>query len=392
MPIAIPVPAARRTRLTTFMRDTVIVLAVSLGLMLVLEVALRLFRPQELAGTAVQGAHFSDFDTLLGIRYIPGAIWRFTHPEYTVVYAINGHGFRDKAERPISKPAGTVRVLLLGDSFTFGQGVNADETWAAVAERELGSQGHAFDLVNAAMQGMDTHSELILLRRLVLHYDVDAVVVGFLINDLYTNRPYAPTVPPGRAAAEDGQLQDRPPSVFRRIGDFQSLHLVTLARRLVSSVDAAYIALYLALPERRDYLRVPLSDMARQQLQITETLVRQMAAYCDSLGKPLVVLSIPQQFQVLYAKAGRANQSVDIDYYDRHFTRVAKRSGFTWVASQPELVAAARGSRELFHRIDGHLTADGNAVVAGVFVRRVVPAILAKLGSETVAPEQLRSP
>jgi lysophospholipase L1-like esterase len=384
-------PSGRRIQLTRLAQDTAIVLAVSLGLMVALEGALRLFWPQELVDTRVRGAHFANTDSVLGVRYTPNAIWRFRHPEYSVVYAINGQGFRDKAERPYAKPVGTIRVLLLGDSFTFGQGVNSEDTWAALAERELRRQGRTFDLVNAGMQGMDTGSELTLLRRLARRSDADAVVLGFLINDLYTNRADQPPKA-SDGAADHGPLQESSPSVYRRIGEFQGFHLVTLARRLLSSFDAGYIALYLALPERGDYLRVPLSETAHQQLQITEKLLRQMAAYCDSLGKPLIVLSIPQLFQVLYAKTGRTGEKVDVGYYDRHFAGVAAKSGFGWVASLPDLVEAARGSKELFYRLDGHLTTDGNAAVAGVFVRRVVPAILTALRTRGTAPEQPRSP
>ena len=64
---------------------------------------------------------------ILGIRYAPGAHWRFTHPEYSVEYAINAHGFRNAKEPIIPKPKETTRVLLLGDSFTFGQGANHEE-------------------------------------------------------------------------------------------------------------------------------------------------------------------------------------------------------------------------------------------------------------------------
>ena len=363
-------------RLTAFARDGAIVVAVSLGLLLSAEIALRLFWPQELTGTPLRGEPFAGPDSVLGMRYTPGAVWRFTSPEYSVVYAINNDGFRDTGEQPSSP--GAPRILLLGDSFTFGQGVNADETWAALAERQLRSQGHAFDMINAGVQGMDTRSELVLLRRLARQHDVDAVVVGFLINDLYTNEADVPAGRSGSAAEEDGQGDGKTrPSVYRRIGDLQGLHLVALARRLVSSLDAVYIALYLAHPGRGNYLRVPLSEAAGRQLQITDMLFRQMAALCDSIGKPLVVLSIPQQFQVLYVKAGRRSERVVVDYYDRHFARLADSTGFTWVASLPDMVDAARGPNELFHRIDGHLTAYGNAALAKVFMRRVVVPLFA---------------
>jgi len=344
--------------------------AVSLGLVLALELLLRAAFPQNLAGVSLRGTHLSEGDSALGLRYVPNAVWRFTHPEYVVEYAINASGFRDAKTRPAAKPPGLIRVLLLGDSFTFGQGVDYEQTWPVLAERELERRGLGHvDLIKAAMQGMDTRSELLLLRRLAGQYQVDAVVVGFLINDLYTNAPDSPGSPWGTIRQ----------SVFQDSEGARTFHLLTLARRLVTSSDAGYIALYFAAAGGRDYLRLPLSPAAMWRLGITDTLFRQMAAFCDSVGARLIALSIPQQIQVLYSQHPRPGDRVDVRYYDRHLSGLAERTGFTWVPTLDAFAGAdsAAGSEELFYRLDGHLTPAGHAVVADVFLGEVVPMLLA---------------
>jgi lysophospholipase L1-like esterase len=351
------------------------VIAVTLGLVLFLEAMLRVFWPQTLRGTPLRGAHFSQRDAVLGMSYLPGSVWRFTSPEYTATYAINRDGFRDDLAWAPRKAEGTTRILLLGDSFTFGQGVDLSETWPVLAEREL--EGLAIDLLNAGIQGMDTRSQLTLLRRLVQRYDVDGVVLGFLINDLYTNlrRPSQGAV----GELQVGKSPREPPTVFRTLDQTRSLHLLTLARRIVQSIDAGYIALYLAAPERGEYLRPPLSGRPLRQLQITEELLREMAAFCDSLGKPFAVISLPQQFQVLYQRSGRRDESVDASYYDRHFAQVAKSSGFAWVPALPAVVAAPEASGDLFYPLDGHFTPRGTAAVARVVARHLIPGLLRRL-------------
>src|SRR5688572_22523197 len=107
-------PLAVAARWAGLARDTAIVGAVSLGLFLLLELGLRVFAPQSLQGTSLRGEHFSAEDSILGYRYVPGAVWRFRHPEYSVEYAINGQGFRDATAHPVPKPPGTIRVLLIG--------------------------------------------------------------------------------------------------------------------------------------------------------------------------------------------------------------------------------------------------------------------------------------
>jgi lysophospholipase L1-like esterase len=333
-----------------------------------LELGLRTFFPQVLTGESIRGERFSVDDPELGIRYLPGATWRFRHPEYTVEYAINDRGQRDATSRAPKKPTGTVRILLLGDSFTFGQGVNYADLWAVLAEKALARQGlDRVDLVKAGRQGMDTRSELLLLRQLAPVYEPDAVVVGFLINDLYTNLP-------NEGATEALKAADS--KIFQMKGSALNLHLATLVRRLAISTDQGYVGLYLMNPRRGDYLERPLPARAQEKIAITQALLRELAATCDSVGIPLYVLSIPQQFQVLYQPG--PSSKIEVDLYDREFSRLASAEGFTWVPTLAAFRAAASGT-PLFHRLDGHLTPAGNAVLADTFVREVVPRVLAEV-------------
>lgn len=377
-----PAEASRRPdstgRLRRLVRDAAIVLAMTIALLAGAELVLRLFFPQHLVGTPVRGQAFSVEDSVLGLRYVPGAVWRFSHPEYRVEYAVNAHGFRDATTHPATKPAGTVRVLLLGDSFTFGQGVEYVETWPVRVERELARRGLAHvELVKAGMQGADTRSELVLLRRLLPQYRPDVVVVGFLINDLYTNTPEQRTVSRAPRTAADSASADWNAvrsAVFARAGRKESSHLLALARRWLTSFDPVYIGLYLSAPGRGDFLQRPLPERAARQLEVTRTLLRTIAATCDSAGASLVVVSIPQQFQVLYERAGMRRPDVDVRYYDRALGATAESLGVAWVPTL-DVFAAARGNAELFYRLDGHLTPRGNAVLAGAFIDRVVPLI-----------------
>jgi lysophospholipase L1-like esterase len=349
---------------------------VSLVLVLFLELFLRLFAPQSLSGTSIRGERFSVEDPVLGMRYVPGAVWRFRHPEYRAEYAINDGGFRDARPHPERKPPGVTRVLLLGDSFTFAQGVNYEDAWPVVVEGVLDSlYPGQVDIVKAGIQGSDTRSQSILLRRLAPRLDVDAVVLNFLINDLYTNLPLGPdeVERSGDSATSWDAVRT---AVFRPASLERTFHLLTLARRLVTSFDDAYIALYLAAPGRGDFLRTPLAPLPREKLEITEDLIGQMAAFCDSLGVPLIALSIPQQFQVLYLRSSSRDASLDVHLYDRHFQALASRQGFAWIPTLDDFARADTGEVEFFYRLDGHLTPAGNALLAGRFLEQVVPRIL----------------
>jgi lysophospholipase L1-like esterase len=335
----------------------------SLALLAVLEGTLRVFFPQTLVPTAVRGDRFSVPDRQLGMRYVPGAVYRFRHPEYRVEYAINEDGFRSAQPGASSSAPSRRKVLLLGDSFTFGQGVPYDSTWGAIAERGLRTRGVQARLVNAAMQGMDTRSELLLLRELAPRERPDVVVVGFMINDLYTNVPLEPSGRTRSDASDWSRVRDH---IFVRANNTRTFHLLELARRIVTSSDAAYTRLYLAAQDRGEFLRLPLSSRPRRQLAVTEELLAQLAAETRAMGVPLVVVSIPQQFQVLF-RASRAEKpaDIDVDYYDRHLAELGERLGYTWVPTLGALAATADPGR-MFYRLEGHLTGEGHAVVGEV--------------------------
>ncbi len=350
----------------------------SIALIAALELTFRLFFPQTLVPTPIQGERFSVPDTNLGMRYVPGAVWRFRHPEYTVEYAINAEGFRRPTSPAAQAPTPVGSLLLLGDSFTFGQGVSYEATWGAKAEELLRQQSVRLHLINAGVQGMDTRSELLLLRELAPRYRPEAVVVGFLINDLYTNIPLDRDPNPGTTSSEWSRVRE---GVFVRAGDTHTFHLLQFARRIVTSSDAIYAKLYLSAPGRGDFLQLPLAARPRRQLAVTEQLLKQLADECRSLQVPLVVLSIPQQFQVLYrVTQGERARDIDVAFYDRYFADLGKRAGFTWVPTLDALVNADEPTH-LYFRLDGHLSAEGHAVVAGVFADALMPLIRPSLPS-----------
>ena len=105
-----------------------------------------------------------------------------------VPVSFNGFGFRDAERSPVPAP-GTVRVLALGDSVTFGLGVAQDQTFPRQTERLLNaaasrSSSGPVEVLNMGMPGYNTLHELAQLRELGLSLQPKAVVVGFLYNDI----------------------------------------------------------------------------------------------------------------------------------------------------------------------------------------------------------------
>lgn len=97
----------------------------------------------------------------------------------------NGDGMRSPAITT-QKPAGTVRVLGLGDSLMFGWGVGADECYLRVMEEKLRFRYPevAWQVVNCGVPGYNTAMEVEQLIRRGLEFDPDVVMIEFVGNDL----------------------------------------------------------------------------------------------------------------------------------------------------------------------------------------------------------------
>jgi lysophospholipase L1-like esterase len=103
---------------------------------------------------------------------------------YQKEVTINSRGMRD-AEHERARPPGVQRILVLGDSWTFGVGVELESTWPRRLEEVLERDGHAVDVMNAGVPGDGTYEEAIRYARL-RDLEHDLVLVGFYpVNDVH---------------------------------------------------------------------------------------------------------------------------------------------------------------------------------------------------------------
>lgn len=102
---------------------------------------------------------------------------------------INSLGFRDRREYRLAKPPDTFRILVLGDSVTFGHGTLDDTTYPFLLEQELRqwNPNVNWEVWNLGVPGYNTAQELAYLREIGSRARPDLVVVGFYPNDFTGN-------------------------------------------------------------------------------------------------------------------------------------------------------------------------------------------------------------
>jgi lysophospholipase L1-like esterase len=112
--------------------------------------------------------------------------WETVHEteEFRVTVHTNGLGLRG-APAEARKAPGTYRVLLLGDSFAFGFGVEDDATFAAVLQRTLAPPDgfERVEVLNAGVAGWSADQYLLFLESRGFAWKPDLVLLAETEND-----------------------------------------------------------------------------------------------------------------------------------------------------------------------------------------------------------------
>jgi hypothetical protein len=104
---------------------------------------------------------------------------------------INRLGFRDPREYSLQKKANTFRILVMGDSVTFGHGAVFLTTYPYLLEQQLVAWNPAIDwqVWNLGVPGYNTRQELLYLKEVAPTFQPDLVILGFFPNDVTDNAP-----------------------------------------------------------------------------------------------------------------------------------------------------------------------------------------------------------
>jgi len=100
---------------------------------------------------------------------------------------INAKGFRDKDYEP-KKPDNIYRIMLLGDSLTFGWGVKAEDRFSDLLEARLNkevqdSKYGRFEVINTGVGNYNTVQEVNFYEMKGRAWEPDMVILNFFIND-----------------------------------------------------------------------------------------------------------------------------------------------------------------------------------------------------------------
>lgn len=167
---------------TTLVLTNIVVLTLVVG---AVELTLRWYASINIATI---GHKFSENARIYGWGFSPGERIRIADPDTGEVYIgfANNHGWRDR-DRRYENGNGAYRVLVLGDSVTFGAAVPEHGRYTRVLETKLREEGYNAEVISIGYGGWGTDQQLEALIREGERYRPNRIIVQFCTNDIADN-------------------------------------------------------------------------------------------------------------------------------------------------------------------------------------------------------------
>jgi hypothetical protein len=338
------------------------------------EAYFRLLDPQPLMPRYVTGTAWGVRGNIPNARY-----WNHT-PEVDVEYRINGQGLRADRDFSLSKPAGTCRVAVFGDSFFFGIELDVTQGFAGQLEKRLTDSGIHAEVLNFSVGGFGTAEMLRTFEGFGRKFQPDVVIFSWDDSDLQDN------VRSGLYRLENGQLEkagdEYLPGVktlnwlmqyrlYRAIADHSEFYSfirekselllkrqmrnLSQARASASaSANASDSAVPTAQTSGGEEATVEIADSTqkRRVVDLSSEILLRAREEINSSGADFYLVEIPFKLSRTKFRSG-----VDV-------LPEAVRSQINVVYTSPALSKAARPDLELYFETgQGHLTPTGVAIL-----------------------------
>ncbi|GEM_PF-6088540 len=277
----------------------------------------------------------------------------------------NSHGLRDVDIGP--KTLGVTRIIVLGDSFTWGDGVNLDETYVKQLETLLnGRCGRAgatkYEVINAGVPEWGPAQMWLYLKDYGVKFEPDLVLLGLFDLDIYRNEPYLATVFDA-ASLPRGDIPSR--------SSLSSLKVWLTGHSRLYNVVAVYVVHSPALNDwlRRTGLRAEKPrEFLSAELGYTDRILKEngrilemMRDFTKHQGISFLAAYIPTASQVKAIAEGRATDDRVVQ-----MMRSAFRDAPESLVDLSTGLAAPTDPGPMYYPWDGHWTARGHRRAAEI--------------------------
>ncbi|MBL9210166.1 MAG: hypothetical protein JNL92_06840 [Opitutaceae bacterium] len=317
------------------------------------------------------------YDPELGWRLVPNWSGAHSHRDFAVQYSINAQGLRADTPAP-PRNSGRKLTLALGDSYTFGFGVNDDETYV---HRLNAAAAGGFDYVNGGVPGYSPDQEAVFLAKDLWALAPQRVLLlVYLGNDLLD-------------IMRDVPLQLRTPKPrFEAVGDDLFLRNVPVPKSsearvepwwpVVLGADASawswrtrlelryelFRVLSPPFPPERDY-RPELASRFASALSLFERIAKGVAGDAARRKAEFIVIPIAS---AAYFHSPRSPSAQYQDFFCEQIVQRLRTTGISVIHLPALMLERYRSDPgRWFFPHEGHLNPEGHKVVAEILAREL---------------------
>jgi len=338
-----------------------------------------------------------------GTEHYPGAEgWVRAEGEGYV--KLNKDGMRGLVHTK-EKPADTVRIAILGDSFAEAFNIPIEKTFWGILEKEL-NQCRPFgekniEVINFSSSGYGTAQELMTLRDPAIAYDPDiALLAMFLGNDIRNNskvlepeklRPFF-SMENGILALDDSfkhsnQFKAKTSMAWEMIL-FVSKYSRTIQflnkirhRMGVSKENRDKNNAHIQLVDSKVFFE-PESKEWQEAWEVTENLILRIRDEAWEKGTKLFITTLSAGIQVhsdsdVWKDFIKDINLTDLFYPDKRIKRFAVKNGIPHIILAPELAAYAKKTGEFVHGFEnykmgvGHWNETGHRLAGNLIAEQI---------------------
>jgi hypothetical protein len=336
---------------------------------------------------------------------------------------VNRDGFRGP-DYSLAKPPGTLRIAVLGDSFTEAQQVAENQTFCEVAQARIqalmpldvaatdGATSHfaRAEVLNFGCDGYGTAQELIMLRDRVWRYAPDVVVLAvFTGNDIRNNsvvlegdkcRPFYSFE--GSDLVLDGPFEDsfwfrlncmlrfesRHSQVLNLLGNTKSLWRQSIRRPPADGGQSGNPAIRAAAKRSEPGLdntiyTPPTTQVWREAWRVTEAEIMMVRRDTEAHHARLLVVTLANGVQddpdpILRQHYAHFVGASDLSYPDDRIRALGEREGFPVLNLAVPMQIYAQSHHQYLHGFPntrpgiGHWNANGHRLAGDLIASRLV--------------------
>lgn len=320
------------------------------------------------------------YDPILGYSFVPGVhIKRNQNKLFPgIEIKINSQGIRENFDIPDKKEEKEFRILIIGDSNTFGYGVNLKDSYPKQLEvflredEKVRETNFNYRVINAGVPGRNIEE----LKKFVFHYALnfkpDLLILGLFIND----------IEPSYFIVSGGKDVRRPPfypSEFNqpliggRILPESIKEILRKYSKIYLYFESTYsnLRFFLGLDKPNDYLKKEFSDLKHlssndplviKKYEIMMQDILKIQRFLDLHNIKFLTIILPFRSQVEIKEAS--------DNIQTNLTKFFKKNEIMFVDLLPNL--KENKNRNLYLPNDGHPNKLGHQIIAEVIYKFLI--------------------